>query len=161
MKIVRNCVASFHYRLRNEAGEELEQSYGSEPTDFLCGRGNIMPGLEKVMLGREAGDNFSVTLRPEEAYGRRREDSLQRVPIKHLLNKGKIRPGQAVSVQTSRGVRDVVVVKVGKFNVDVDTNHPLAGQSLIFEIEILDVREATDEELAHGHAHGVGGHHHP
>ncbi len=160
MPITDRSVALFHYTLRNEAGEELETSRSGEPSAYLHGAGNIMPALEKAMAGREPGDVFSTTLTAEEGYGARQPDRTQRVPAKHLLFKGKLKPGMVVQLQTSEGRRPVTVVKAGKFSADVDTNHPLAGQTLTFDVEIVDVREATPEEIAHGHAHGPGGHHH-
>ena len=159
MQIEKDKVVTFHYRL-SEADELLESTNDDEPLAYLHGHGGIIPALEQAMTGRQVGDRFSVTLAPEQAYGPRRERPPQRVPIKHLLTKGKLKPGQVVAVNTREGPREAVIVKVGKFNVDVDTNHPLAGKILTFEIDIQDVREATPEELSHGHAHGVGGHRH-
>ena len=164
MSITTNRVVSFHYRLQDEAGNELESSDGSSPTLYLHGHKGIIPGLEKALEGKSAGDSLSVTLAPYEAYGPRREGSEQRVPIKHLQvdakTKRTLKKGMAVPVQTEQGSRTMVVVKVGKFNVDLDTNHPLAGKTLTFAIDIVDVRDATEEEKAHGHAHGIGGHQH-
>ena len=164
LEIAKDRVVLFHYRLREEVGEtcgeELENSYAGDPTAYLHGQGNIIPGLEQEMLGKAEGDQFSVTIAPAQAYGPRRPDSVQRVPIKHLSGVKKPRVGQVVSVQTDRGLRQVQVIKVGRFNVDVDTNHPLAGKTLVFDVQIVDVRQATPEELSHGHAHGLGGHHH-
>lgn len=160
MQIERDTVVCFHYRLSEVGGEHLEASETAEPMTYLHGHGNILPALEHAMLGKQAGDTFQVTLEPGEAYGPRRANAEQRIPIKHLLFKGKLRPGMTVKINTEKGPRDVRVVKVGKFNVDVDTNHPLAGMSLSFDIDIVDVREATAEEIAHRHVHGAGGHQH-
>lgn len=160
MQIERDKVASFHYRLSDEQGNELENSHNGDSVAFIQGHRNIIRGLEEAMEGRKASDSFSVTISPERAYGNRREGSQQRVPIKHLLDKGKIKAGQVVSIQTEQGARQGTVIKVGKFNVDIDTNHPFAGKTLSFEVEVLDVRDASPEELSHGHAHGVGGHQH-
>lgn len=112
------------------------------------------------MEGRSAGDIFTADIPAAKAYGPRHEDAQQRVPIKHVLKKGKLKKGDTVKINTSEGHRDVTIIKVGKFNVDVDANHPLAGADLSFDIEIIEVREASAEEVSHGHAHGVGGHHH-
>lgn len=114
------------------------------------------------MMGRGPGEIFKVIVQPADGYGLRNESLKQRIPIKHLhvKKKARLHPGQIVTVDTEQGHRQVTILKVGKFNVDVDSNHPFAGKVLNFEIEILDVRSATSEELAHGHAHGVGGHHH-
>ena len=153
-------VAVFHYTLRNEAGTELESSRGADPSAYLHGANNIIPGLESAMTGRTAGDVFSATVDPEQAYGLRNPDKTQRVPMKHLSFKGKLRPGMVVQLSTSEGMRAVTVTKAGRHSADIDTNHPLAGQTLTFDIEVMDVREASPEELTHGHAHGPGGHHH-
>ena len=153
-------MAVFHYTLRDEAGKELESSRGSDPSAYLHGAHNIIPGLESAMAGKAAGDIFSATLAPEDAYGLRSPEKTQRVPMKHLVFKGKLRPGMVVQLSTNEGMRSVTVTKAGRHSADIDTNHPLAGQTLTFDIEIVSVREASPEELTHGHAHGPGGHHH-
>jgi len=162
MEIKKDTVVSFHYRLKNEAGEEIENSYDSEAVAYLHGHGNIIGGLEHALEGKSGGENVSVTLSPKEAYGERVENAVQRVPIKHLYNAGKtkLKPGQVVAINTENGPKQATVIKAGKFNVDVDLNHPLAGQTLTFEVGIQSIRQATEEELSHGHAHGPGGHQH-
>ena len=160
MQIASGTVASFHYTLRGEDGVEIENSREGDPVAYLHGQGNILPALEERLAGHAAGDVLAVTLAPEQAYGVRREGSIQRVPLKHVQASGRLRPGMVVAVHTEHGARQVTVLKVGKFNVDVDTNHPLAGRTLSFDIEVLEVRAASAEEIAHGHAHGAGGHHH-
>jgi FKBP-type peptidyl-prolyl cis-trans isomerase SlyD len=153
-------VVAFHYTLLNEAGEELETSRGNEPSVYLQGANNIIPGLESAMTGKSAGDVFSATVAPEEAYGLRNPEKVQRVPMKHLAFKGKLRPGAVAQLSTSEGMRPVTVIKAGRHSADIDTNHPLAGQTLTFEVEIQELRAATAEELAHDHVHGPGGHQH-
>ena len=112
------------------------------------------------MRGRQAGDSFSLEVAPEDAFGERNPEIIQRVPRKHLLGaSAKLQPGQAVVVNTKEGRAQVVVLKVGRFNADVDFNHPMAGRSLKFDVEILDVREASAEEIEHRHVHGPGGDH--
>lgn len=164
MSIENNKVVSFHYRLSEPTAGVLEDSRGSDPVVYLHGHGGLIKGLESAMNGREAGEKFSVTVEPEQAYGPRREDARQRISINHVINprKGtvKYKPGMVVQVNTSRGPRSVVVVKAGLKTLDVDTNHPLAGKTLTFDVEVLDVREASAEEIAHGHVHGEGGHQH-
>jgi len=160
LNVAENSVVYFHYTLRDEAGEQLETSRDGEPSASLHGAGNIIPGLEAAMEGKAAGDVFTATVTPEEAYGPRQADRIQRVPVKHLLFRGKLRPGMTVQLNTGEGRLPVTVVKVGRHTADVDTNHPLAGQTLTFDIEIMEVRAATAEETAHGHVHGPGGHHH-
>lgn len=160
MQIGPETVVSFHYTLRDEAGKALETSLGGQPATYLHGANNIIPGLESAMIGREAGESFSATVTPEQGYGQHDPDKAQRVPIKHLSFSGKLSPGAVVQLSTSDGMRTVTVVKAGRHSADIDTNHPLAGQTLVFDIELVEVRAASAEELAHGHAHGPGGHHH-
>jgi FKBP-type peptidyl-prolyl cis-trans isomerase SlyD len=162
MKIAKDKVVAFHYSLKDQDGTELEQTAdGDEPMVYLHGHGNILEGLESQLKDKQAGDEVSVTLPPERAYGLRTGDSMQRVPIKHLITKAKrYQPGMVVKVNSGNGPRDVVILKVGRFNVDVDTNHPLAGKTLTFDIHIDEVRDANPEELSHGHSHGVHGHSH-
>ena len=160
MQIEKDKVVQFSYKLSDEAGELLEASDAGHPVAYLHGHNNMLGGLEKALEGKVQGENFSVTLVPAEAYGERREDTEQRVPVKHLQGAKKWKPGMIAAVQTEQGQRQVTVVKAGKFMVTVDTNHPFAGKTLSFDIDVQDVRDATSEEVAHGHAHGVGGHHH-
>ncbi len=161
MSIVRDSVVRFHYRLSSEDGVEIENSYEkNEPVTYLQGHGSILPALEQQLEGRGPGDTFSALLCAADAYGERDETAVMRIPLKNLVHRGKLEPGMIAGVQTNHGMRQVRVLKVGKFNADVDANHPLAGQALGFAIEILDVREATEEEISHGHVHGDGGHHH-
>jgi FKBP-type peptidyl-prolyl cis-trans isomerase SlyD len=157
MLIADKKVASFHYTLSNEQGEKIESSRERGPMSYLHGARNIIPGLEKALAGKAAGEQFQVTIEPAEAYGERKADGIQRIPAKHFRDPKHIRPGQRVSIQTRQGELQAMVVKVGRFNVDVDTNHPLAGQTLTFDVEVTDVRDASAEEIAHGHVHGPGG----
>src|SRR5690554_2924809 len=161
MEIARHKVVTFHYVLTDEAGERIESSEETgRPAVYLHGRNNLLPGLEAELAGRRAGDELKVTVLPELGYGLRVDDAVRRVPIKHLVQPGKLAVGKTVVVNTTSGYRQAIVTKVGRFNVDVDFNHPLAGKTLVFDVKILDVRDATDEEIAHGHAHGPGGHKH-
>lgn len=157
MSIEQNKVVSFHYTLSNASGNTIESSQGRDPMVYLHGAGNIIPGLEKEMAGKTAGDSFKVTVQPAEAYGERSEAKLQRVSAKVFPNASKLKPGQLVRLQTKQGPIQAVVTKVGRFNIDIDANHPLAGQALTFKVEIVDVRDATEEEIAHRHVHGPGG----
>ena len=162
MQISDKTVVTFHYTLRDDSGTELETSRGDEPTAYLHGANNIIKGLEKVLEGKTSGDVFSATVNPEDGYGKRQPDKQQRVPVKHLIFKGKLKlkAGMAVQLNTSQGAVPVTVIKAGRHSADIDTNHPMAGRTLTFDVEVLDVREASAEELAHGHAHGPGGHQH-
>ena len=153
-------VVSFHYKLKVADGSINESSEGGSPVVYLHGRTGIIPGLESELAGKRSGDKFTATVPPEQGYGERNEEAVQRVPLKHLATRGPIQEGQMVVVNTRDGGRHARVLKVGHFNVDLDLNHPLAGKTLTFEIEVVDVRAATPEELEHGHAHGPEGHAH-
>tara|TARA_R110001592_G_scaffold177076_2_gene417344 strand:- start:158024 stop:158527 length:504 start_codon:yes stop_codon:yes gene_type:complete len=167
MQITKDTVVTFHYTLKDDAGVEVESSHGAEPIAYLHGHGAIISGIEKGLEGKEINENsepFELIVAPADGYGERQEDAIQRVPIKHLhgdkKSLAKLKAGDIVAINTAEGAKQAVVVKPGKFNVDLDTNHPLAGKTLSFEIHVESVRAATEEELSHGHAHGLGGHHH-
>lgn len=161
MNIQNDRVVTLFYRLTEKDGQDLEDNSEGVPLAYLHGHRNLLPALEEALTGLEAGDNACVVLPPEKAYGVRRENSIQRVPVKHLISAPKkLKPGLVVQVQTEKGAKAVTVIKSGRFMVDVDFNHPFAGKTLQFDIKIDSIREATKEELEHRHAHGVGGHHH-
>ena len=160
MIVEKDKAVSFHYTLKNADGEQMETSREKDPMSYLHGANNIIPGLEKAMEGHAVNDEFSVTVEPEEAYGVRNENNVQRVPLKRLKGIGKVSVGQVLNLQTNQGQVQVTVLKVGRFNIDVDGNHPLAGMALTFDVEITDIREASAEELEHKHVHGPGGHQH-
>ena len=159
MKIEKDRVVLFHYSVAEQGGESLESSEGRGPLAILIGHGNIIPGLEKAMEGHEAGDKFSADVKAAEAYGEIQPNLTQRVPKKHF-GEQRLMPGMQVVLNTNFGPRAVTIQKVGMSVVDVDLNHPMAGKDLRFDIEVVEVREATAEELEHGHVHGEGGHHH-
>ena len=159
MKIEKDRVVRFHYTVAEQGQEALESSKEREPLAILIGHGNIIPGLEKAMEGREAGENFAVDVAAADAYGERRDGLTQRVPKKHF-GAQRLEPGMQVVLNTNFGPRAVTIQKVGMSVVDVDLNHPMAGKDLHFDVEIVDVREASPEELEHGHVHGDGGHQH-
>ncbi|QOL24742.1 peptidylprolyl isomerase [Thalassotalea sp. LPB0316] len=160
MNITKDNVVQFHYTLRDEQGEELESSLSGDPIAYLHGHKNMIVGVENALEGKQAGDEFSVTVSPEDGYGERQDDAIQRVPVKHLQGAKVWKPGMVATVHTEQGQRQVTVVKAGRFMVTVDLNHPLAGKTLTFDVKVVDVREASQEEIEHGHAHGVGGHQH-
>ncbi|MFK7956567.1 MAG: peptidylprolyl isomerase [Lysobacterales bacterium] len=160
MDIDKNCVVSFHYAL-SENGTPLESSENADPMACLIGANNIIPGLEEALMGRSSGDEFSVTVPPEKAYGERKPNLLTRVSAKHLgVDARKLKPGMVLRIQTKRGPQMMRVIKAGRFMVNLDANHPMAGLTLTFDITVQDVRQATEEEIKHGHAHGPGGHDH-
>ena len=160
MQIENGSVVSFHYTLSDSDGNTIETNRDGDAAVYLHGANNVVPKLEAAFAGKAKGDHFELTLEPADAYGEIKQNAIERVPAKYLKHAGKLRPGQAVQLNTQNGTMLVTVVKVGKFTVDVDSNHPLAGKTLNYSIDITDVRAATDEEKEHGHAHGVGGHQH-
>jgi len=160
MKAAANHVVQFHYEMRSTAGELIESSRDAEPVLAMQGRGNIVRGLDEALLGREAGERFKIEVSPEKAYGLHRKNLTQRVSKKYFPKTPRLRPGMQTVLHTREGAKSVTVLKVGSSVIDVDLNHPMAGQTVTFEIEVLDVREAQSEELLHGHPHGPGGHQH-
>ncbi|MEQ5802659.1 peptidylprolyl isomerase [Halomonas sp. H10-9-1] len=160
MQIAQNSVVAFHYTLTNNAGEVLDSSEGREPLTYLHGAGNIIPGLEKELEGRTAGDKLNATVAPAEGYGEKQEQLVQEVPRDAFQGVENIEPGMQFQAQTQGGPLMVTVTQVSGDTVTVDGNHPLAGQTLNFDVEIASVREASEEEIEHGHVHGEGGHEH-
>ena len=161
MHVAQDKVILIHYTLTNDAGEVLDSSAGGQPLAYLHGQGNIVAGLEKALDGRAAGDRLNVRVAAADAYGVRDPGLIKRVPRRSFGSIGSIKPGMQFEAQLERGHRRVVTVTAVKGDmVTIDGNHPLAGQDLNFAVEIADVRDATAEELAHGHVHGPGGHHH-
>lgn len=161
MPIDQNSVVLFQYSLAEEGGDELEDNRSTQPMAYLHGHGNILPALEAELAGLEEGDSKVITLGPEKAYGLRKDNANKKVPIKHLMGKYKrLLPGMLVKVNAEHGAINARVIKPGKFMVELDLNHPFAGKTLVFDVSITSIRPATDDEIAHGHAHGEGGHHH-
>lgn len=160
MNIEKDSVVMLRYRLSNDAGDVLENAMEGEPIALLHGHGNVIPGLEMALLGRAAGDEFEVVVEPVDGYGPRKDDQIQRLSKKYFADAKRLKPGMETVVQTKDGQRPVTVHKVGGKVIDVDLNHPLAGQRLHFLLDIVAVRQATPTELAHGHAHADGHEHH-
>lgn len=160
LEVRRDRVVRFHYELYDDGGKRLESSRDGDPVVALYGHGGLVPGVERALAGRTAGDRLEVRVPPEEGFGERREDRIRRVQKKRLASPKRLRPGMTVFLHTETGERHATVVKVGSSVVDVDFNHPFAGLTLAFRLEVVDVREAEPDEIAHGHAHGPGGHAH-
>lgn len=160
MRVASNSVVTIHYTLTSDAGETLDSSAGGDPLAYLHGRGNLIRGLESELEGRTAGDSLEVRVAPGEAYGEVDPTLVQDVPRDRFAGIGDIELGMRFQTQTAQGPRIAVVTGVSEQSVQLDGNHPLAGQHLNFAVEIIEVRAATMEELAHGHVHGPGGHHH-
>lgn len=160
MQIAQNTVAAFHYTLTDDEGQVIDSSEGRDPLTYLHGSGQIVPGLEKQMEGRKAGDRFTVDVAPEEGYGVHHAELMQEVPKSAFQGVEDIQPGMQFQGRGPQGEINVTVARVEGETVFIDGNHPLAGQTLHFAIEVTDVRDASVEELDHGHVHGAGGHHH-
>lgn len=160
MNISKNTVVKLHYSLFDEQDKLLEQTEADHPVAYLHGHNNMLDSFEKALNGKAEGDHASFSLAPEQAYGTRKEDAVARVPVKHLQGSKKWSKGMTAWVNTNHGTQQVVILKMGRFMADVDTNHPFADKTIRFEVNIVSVRQADPEEIAHGHAHGVGGHNH-
>ena len=160
MQIGERTVATFHYTLTDAAGKVIDSSDGRAPLSYLHGAGNIVPGLEKEMSGKQLGDAFKVVVAPEEGYGMPNPMMIQVVPREAFQGVETLEVGMEFQAQTPQGPMSVAIAKMEGDEVTVDGNHPLAGQTLHFAIEVTDVRDASLEELTHGHVHGPGGHQH-
>src|SRR5688572_23052602 len=160
MRIGKNKVVAIDYTLTNPKGDVLDSSKGKEPLSYLHGAGGIIPGLEQALEGKSAGEDVTATIPPEQAYGTRNEQLVAAVSRKNFGDIKHIRPGMQFQAQTQGGPRVVTVVGVEGDEIRVDANHPLAGETLKFDVKVVNVRDATPDEISHGHAHGPGGHHH-
>lgn len=157
-----NTVVSFHYTLKNAAGEVLDSSSGGEPLSYLHGHGQIVPGLERAITGKAAGgETFPVVVSPDEGYGVKRDELIISVPKEHWNLPETVGVNEIVELQSNEGQRiPARIIEMKADEVVLDANHPLAGEALHFEIQLTAVRPATKEEIEHGHVHGPGGHHH-
>lgn len=156
MQIDQHKVASIHYTLTNNEGNILDSSAGREPLTYIHGTGNLIPGMEEGMQGKKKGDKFNLKVTPEKGYGVKSDKLMQQVPRSSF---GAQLIEMGMQFQTNNG-QVVTITKIGLDSVTVDGNHPLAGVELNFAVEVLEVRNATPEEISHGHVHGPGGHHH-
>jgi FKBP-type peptidyl-prolyl cis-trans isomerase SlyD len=160
MNISKDKVVSIDYTLTGTDGQVLDTSQGREPLNYLHGAGNIIPGLESALEGKNQGDQVNVSIPPDQAYGQRDEKMVQAVPRTSFQGVADIKPGMQFQANTNAGPRVITVVGVEGDNVTIDANHPLAGATLNFDVKIVGVRDASAEELSHGHVHGPGGHQH-
>jgi FKBP-type peptidyl-prolyl cis-trans isomerase SlyD len=160
VEITADKVVLIHYTLKDDAGAVLDSSAGGEPLAYIQGHGNLVPGLEKALEGKQDGSTLAVTVPPAEGYGVRDAALVQRTPKRALQGSGEIRKGMQFQGRTDEGMRLFTVTAVVGDMVTLDGNHPLADQNLHFDIDVVSVRDATAEELEHGHVHGAGGHHH-
>jgi len=160
MTIGNESVATLNYTLKNDKGELLDTSEGREPLVYLHGVGALIPGLEAELAGKSVNDKLQVVISPENAYGNRQEDLLRVVSKEGFQGEEELIEGMRVQLDTDQGPVIAVVTKIEDNDVTLDLNHPLADVTLHFDVEIIDVRAATTDEISHGHVHGVGGHEH-
>lgn len=156
MQITKHRVAAIHYTLKDNDGKVLDSSEGRDPLYYIQGIGNLIPGMEEGLEGKESGDKLDIKVSPEKGYGELNPQLVQQVPLDAFAGQ-EVKPGMRFS--TNRG-ETVTVTEVGSEAVTVDGNHPLAGVELNFQVEVMEVRNATADELQHGHVHGPGGHQH-
>jgi len=160
VEIAADRVVTIHYTLKNDEGAVLDSSSGGEPLAYIQGHGNLVTGLEKALEGQQEGAALAVVVSPQDGYGVHDAALIQRVPKRSLQGSGEIKKGMQFQARTDDGMRLFTVTAVVGDMITLDGNHPLADQTLHFEVQIVGVRAATAEELEHGHVHGAGGHHH-
>ena len=161
MTIKENSVVSIDYTLKNDQGEVIDSSEGQDPLAYLHGYNNIIPGLESELLGKKVGDSFKVSVQPADGYGEVNPALTQVVPISAFAGVETVEPGMQFHAEGPEGQTEMITVtSVDGDNVTISGNHPLAGEILHFDVTVQDIREATEEELAHGHVHAPGHDHH-
>lgn len=160
MTIQDNCVVAIDYTLKDKNGNVLDSSSGKDPLYYLHGKRNIIPGLEKELTGKKQDDELTVVVSPDEGYGHRQDALMTEVSKQELAGVPNLEVGIQLQAQTAQGVQIFTVAAIDGDTVTLDGNHPLAGEELHFSVTVKSVREATQEELDHGHVHGPGGHHH-
>lgn len=160
MQIAKNKVVSIDYTLTNAKGEVLDSSSKGHPLQFIQGQGQLIPGLEKALEGKAAGDAIKAAIPAKDGYGDRDEELMQMIPKGNFADIPDLKIGMELEAESDDGVRVITVIGIEGDKVVVDGNHPLAGMDLNFDVTIVGVREPTAEELSHGHVHGPGGHHH-
>lgn len=151
MEITDGRVATIHYTLTDDDGQVIDTSPQHKPLSYLHGAGNIVPGLEKALAGKQVGESLKAEIPPEQGYGPRHDAMVQEVPRSAFPDIDAVKPGMQFEARTERGPLVVTVTRIGDEQVTVDGNHPLAGQTLHFEVEVADVREATEQESNQGH----------
>jgi len=160
MNISKNKVVQIHYTLKDKEGQVLDTSANSDPLAYIHGIGALIPGLESELEGKSEGDKLLAVIEPEDAYGEWDAGKEHVVSKDGFRGDEELTTGMRVQVDTGQGHAVAVVTKIDGNAVTLDLNHPLAGMTLHFDVEIMGVREATAEEIDHGHVHGPGGHHH-
>ncbi|MDT8428358.1 MAG: peptidylprolyl isomerase [Pseudomonadales bacterium] len=156
LMIGKNSVVSIHYTLKDDDGQVMDSSSGGDPLVYLHGANNLIPGLEKELNGKTVGQNFTASIPPAEAYGETNPALVQAIDRSMFQGVDVIEPGMAFTAQGEHGQQQITVTAVDGDQITVDANHPMAGKTLHFDVEIMDVRAATEQELAHGHVHAHG-----
>lgn len=160
LMIGKNSVVTLHYTLTGDDGKVIDSSSDGEPLVYLHGAKNIIPGLENELTGKTSGASLKVSVSPKEGYGEYRPDAVQTVPRSAFEGIDEIETGMQFQTQGPHGIEVIVVTAINGDDITIDANHPLAGKTLHFDVRVEAVRDATKEELAHGHAHHGDGHHH-
>ena len=162
--VAKNMVASVHYTgTMPDSGEVFDSSEGRDPLTFIVGHGQMIPGFEEEIQGAKIGDKRTFTLTPDKAYGERQEEAMMKIPrneFSALEEEAKLEVGMTLVAQMQHGPAPFTVTELTDDEVTADFNHKLAGESLTFAVEIIELRDADAEELSHGHVHGPNGHHH-
>jgi FKBP-type peptidyl-prolyl cis-trans isomerase SlyD len=160
MTVQTNSVVSLEYNLKDDNNTILDTTKDGEVFEYIHGLGMIIPGLEQALDGKTKGDSFSISIEPKDAYGEKNPEAVQPIPKEHFSNVGEVSPGMQFELHSEHGNQVVTVTEVSENDVTVDANHPFAGMTLHFDVEVVGVREATSEELDHGHIHGSNQHDH-
>ncbi|MBL4755752.1 MAG: peptidylprolyl isomerase [Flavobacteriales bacterium] len=160
MEIQDNRVVQMHYTLKDDGGSVIDTSDGKDPLTYMHAEGSIIPGLFRAITGKKVGEKVSVVVKPDEGYGHQDDNMIQQVPRDAFKGMEDLAVGVKVQAETEQGIQVATVTDVKETEVTIDLNHPLAGVTLHFDVEIVDIREATEEEISHGHVHGPGGHQH-
>ena len=160
MNISENKVVQMHYELKNDEGQILDSSKDKAPLAYIHGKGNIIPGLEKELLNKTKGDKIKTVIAPAEAYGVKDDQKIFKVAKKQFQGEGDIQVGMQIQAETDGRMEVGTVEGIEGDEVTLNFNHPLAGETLHFDVEVVEVRDASEEELSHGHVHGEGGHDH-
>ena len=157
MKIEKNKVVTINYTIRNDDGSVVDSTSDGSPFLYLQGHQNIIPGLENQLEGKAKGDSFKVSIPPKHGYGEKNPNLIQEIPKGQFPEPSELQVGMQFQADTPDGPMILTILEINESSVKVDGNHPLAGQALHFEVEVMELREATDEEIQHGHVHGEGG----
>lgn len=160
MQVTKHNVVLINYTLKNDSGEVLDTSSGGDPLGYIHGIGNLIPGLENALEGKKKGDQLQVSIAPADAYGQKEAANIKAVPRNQFPDPNSLEVGMQFEADLGEGPRVFTITGLEDGEVMLDGNHPLAGETLHFSVEVLDIRKATAEEISHGHVHGHGGHHH-